>query len=208
MTDPTPSSYLRGKSSARVRVPLPGHLLSRLNSYGLAASAAGVALLACSNSAEAAPVCGSLAVTPQHRHLCFQSRVPEASAVQRGPHLQRTFIAYTKPAGTRVLHRQYTGCASNGQRERVTHRTGFGGLDWARRKFWQGQAIRSIIRLLLPQSIQRKLPAQSGRIRRLSVYSSGTAPLRLAAREARKTEWCKIRRSRAPALRIRLRIVT
>jgi hypothetical protein len=38
-------------------------LLRRLNGYAMAASAAGVALLACSNSAEASPVCGSLSVT-------------------------------------------------------------------------------------------------------------------------------------------------
>ncbi len=63
MTDPALLTRNRGKSSARIRVPLAGHLLSRLNSYGLAASAAGVALLACSNPAEAAPVCGSLSVT-------------------------------------------------------------------------------------------------------------------------------------------------
>ena len=81
MTDPTPSAYRRGESSARVRVPLAGHLLSRLNSYGLAASAAGVALLACSNSAEAAPVCGSLSVTLRNTDTyafnpAFQKQAP------------------------------------------------------------------------------------------------------------------------------------
>jgi hypothetical protein len=48
---------------SRVSAPLADQLLRRLNRYAMAASAAGVALLACSNFAEASPVCGSLSVT-------------------------------------------------------------------------------------------------------------------------------------------------
>src|ERR1039458_1721081 len=47
----------------RVSSPLTEKLLHRLNGYAMAASAAGVALLACSKSAEASPVCGCLSVT-------------------------------------------------------------------------------------------------------------------------------------------------
>ena len=51
------------KSRARPATVLPEPLLKYLNRYQLAASAAGVALLACSSPAEGAPVCGSLSVT-------------------------------------------------------------------------------------------------------------------------------------------------
>jgi hypothetical protein len=53
------------RSSARARKPskLPEPLHRHLNSYALAASAAGVTLLACSVPAGAVPVCKSLAVT-------------------------------------------------------------------------------------------------------------------------------------------------
>jgi len=47
----------------RVSAILAEQLIHRLNGYALAASAAGVALLACAHSAEASPVCGSLSVT-------------------------------------------------------------------------------------------------------------------------------------------------
>lgn len=55
----------RKQSLARARKPseLPGPLHRHLNSYALAASAAGVTLLACSVPAGAAPVCKNLAVT-------------------------------------------------------------------------------------------------------------------------------------------------
>jgi len=52
------------RTSSRVKNPtsLSDALHQRLNSYALAAGAAGVAVLACSSSAEAAPVCRSLSI--------------------------------------------------------------------------------------------------------------------------------------------------
>jgi hypothetical protein len=50
-------------ATAHCSAPLSESLRHRLNGYALAASAAGVAIFACSNSAEASPTCGSLSVT-------------------------------------------------------------------------------------------------------------------------------------------------
>jgi hypothetical protein len=63
MTKPIAEQADSRKSLACHSIQLVEPLLSRLNNYALGASAAGVALLACSNVAEAAPVCGSLSVT-------------------------------------------------------------------------------------------------------------------------------------------------
>ncbi|MGA8761825.1 MAG: hypothetical protein WB562_02960, partial [Candidatus Sulfotelmatobacter sp.] len=53
----------RARPRARGSAPLAEPLLRHLNGYGFAAGAAGVALLACSCPADAAPICGSLSVT-------------------------------------------------------------------------------------------------------------------------------------------------
>jgi len=63
MTQLKAKKYNRTKSRARRSQPLAERLLHNLNAYRLAAGAAGVAILACSAPANAAPICGSLSVT-------------------------------------------------------------------------------------------------------------------------------------------------
>jgi hypothetical protein len=63
MTKLTEGNVDSAKSAARSCMRLSPFLLGRLNDYTLAATAAGVTVLACSMSVEAAPVCGSLSVT-------------------------------------------------------------------------------------------------------------------------------------------------
>jgi hypothetical protein len=50
------------RNGDRAVMSLTEQLLRRLNGYGMAAGAAGVAVLACSASADAAPICGNLSV--------------------------------------------------------------------------------------------------------------------------------------------------
>jgi hypothetical protein len=52
----------RKGNTPRAPVHLAESMLRQLNGYSLAAGAAGVAVLACSGSAEAAPICGKLSV--------------------------------------------------------------------------------------------------------------------------------------------------
>jgi hypothetical protein len=63
MTQSKSKKLNRDQPSVRSSAPLARHLLHHLDGYQLAACATGVALLACSCPADAAPICGSLSVT-------------------------------------------------------------------------------------------------------------------------------------------------
>jgi|CZKH01.1.fsa_nt_gi hypothetical protein len=63
MNEPTDKNSQHLEGHVRCPQPLAGRVFRQLNEYSLAASAAGVALLALSVPVEAAPVCGSLSVT-------------------------------------------------------------------------------------------------------------------------------------------------